>query len=144
MDCPPESELVYSPFRRFSQSEYFAYTGRTNTACWWFIICLLSSADEARKKQFEATSLVMGLVPLTLKDIAWPERRVVVVSRRLRKPVEIIVRALGVVPSICASSHAEKQTTSLTGLYQRVKRMPYMSPVLLVAIIALGLVLTYA
>lgn len=101
-------------------------------------------ADEARKKQFDATSLVMGLLPLTLKDIAWPERRVVLLSRRPRKPVEIIVRALGVVPSIYASSDAEKQTTSSTSLYQRARRMPYMSPMLLVATTALGLVLAYA
>ena len=35
-----------------------------------------------------------GLVPRTLKDIAWPDRRVVVVSRYY---VEVIVRALEVV-----------------------------------------------
>ena len=38
----------------------------------------------------------MGLVPLTLKNIAWPERRVVVVSHEFPRHVDVITRALGV------------------------------------------------
>ncbi|MCJ1263174.1 hypothetical protein MMC22_003044 [Lobaria immixta] len=142
--CPPASELVYSPFRPYSQSEYFTYNQATDNACWWWAICLLSSADEARKQQFAATSLVMGLVPLTLKDIAWPERRVVLVSRHLPKKIEVIIRALGLVPSINTASYAEKQAVSSTSLYQRVQRLSRNRSMLLVAICALGLALTYA
>lgn len=141
--CPAASELVYSPFRPFSQSEYFAYTNRTDNACWWWIICLLSIADEARQKQFDATSLVMGLVPLLLKDIAWPERRLVSVSCHLPKHTEMIVRALGIVPSVDASSSTEKRAISSTSLYRRVKRLSCKCSVLLVAISASSLVLAY-
>lgn len=49
-------------------------------------------------KQFAATALVMGLIPLTLKDIAWPERRLIAISKRQPILVEILVRALGLVP----------------------------------------------
>lgn len=143
--CPPASELVYSPFRPFSRSEYFAYTHATdNEACWWWAICLLSSADEARKQQFTAISLVMGLVPLTLRDIAWPERRVVSVSRHLPNQIEVIIRALGLVPSISTTSYADKQaiaSTSLFGWAQRLSRKRFF---LLVASSTLGLVLGYA
>lgn len=142
--CPPASELVYSPFRPYSQSEYFTYTQATDNACWWWVICLLSGADEARKQQFAATSLVMGLVPLTLKDIAWPERRVVLVSRHLPKQIEVIIRALGLVPSIDTSFYTEKHAISSTSLYKWVQRLSRNSSMILVAICALGLVLTYA
>lgn len=144
VDCPPASELVYSPFRPCSQSKYFAYTKATNNACWWWAICLLSSADEARKQQFAAISLVMGLVPLTLKDIAWPERRVVSVSRQLPRKIEVIIRALGLVPSIDTSSYAERQAMSSTSLYGRVHRLSPTMFMVLVAVSAMGLALTYA
>ena len=142
--CPPQSELVYSPFRPFSQSEYFDYTNNTNNACWWWAICLLSAADEARRQQFAATSLVMGLVPLTLRDIAWPERRVVLVSCHLPIPIEAIIRALGLVPSISIASYAQNDaiaTTSLSSWAYRLSRKRFS---LLVASSALGLSLTYA
>lgn len=142
--CPPASELVYSPFRPFSQSEYFAYTHATDNACWWWAICLLSTADEARKQQFAATSLVMGLVPLTLRDIAWPERRVVSVSRHLPKPIEVIIRALGLVPSINTASYAEKQVIASTSLSGWAQRLSHQRFLLLVASSALGLALAYA
>lgn len=142
--CPPASELVYSPFKPFSQSEYFVYTQHTDNACWWWAICLLSAADEARKQQFAATSLVMGLVPLTLKDIAWPERRIVSVSRNLPKPIELIIRALGLVPSIGKSSYAQKQVNSSTSLYGWAQKLSRKSFMPLVVISALGLVLAYA
>lgn len=138
------SELVYSPFKPYSQSEYFASTNRTDNACWWWVICLLGAADEARKQQFAATSLVMGLVPLTLKDIAWPERRVVLVSRHMPKPVEVIIRALGLVPSIGTSSFAQKQGVSSTSLYRRTQRLSRKNLMLLVSLSTLGLALTYA
>lgn len=42
----------------------------------------------------------MGIIPLTLKDIAWPERRAVPVSKRLPSWMEVFVLALGLVPVI--------------------------------------------
>ena len=101
-------------------------------------------ADEARKQQFAATSLVMGLVPLTLKDVAWPERRIVVVSRQLRKPVEIIVRALGIVPSIGERDFAESGASTSTSLYRKARKTIEKSPMLVVTTCAVGLILTYA
>ena len=144
MTCPSGSEIVYSPFRRLSQADYFACTGKTDNSCWWQIIILLSSADEARKQQFAATSLVMGLVPLTLKDIAWPERRVVLVSRPLRKPVEVVIRALGLVPSVKPAICEGSWTVASTNLYQKARSILHRSPMLLVAICIFGLLLSYA
>ncbi|KAK5194320.1 hypothetical protein LTR99_002821 [Exophiala xenobiotica] len=40
----------------------------------------------------------MGLIPLTLKDIAWPNRRIVFLRKRLGVVREIFVRALGLEP----------------------------------------------
>ena len=142
--CPSDLNLVYSPFKPFSQSVYFACTNRTDNACWWWIIVLLSSADEARKKQFDATSLVMGLIPLTLKGVAWLERRLVRVSRQLPKYVEVVIRALGVVPSIEAPSSPDQQAAVPTGLYKLANNLSYPGSLLFVGISVLGLVLTYA
>ena len=61
---------------------------------------MISQAPEVRKQQFAATSLVMGLVPLILKDIAWPERRLVFVPSPLNVVVEVLVRALGLIPVV--------------------------------------------
>ena len=145
--CPPPSQIVYSPFEHVSQAAYTNYTGRTgNGACWWWAICVFEGADEARKQQFAATSLVMGLVPLTLKDIAWPERRVVVVSRELPRLVEVIIRALGVVPSIVngSTSEAEQQSTSSsTRLYKWTKRLSRKGIVGLIALNVFALAVVY-
>ncbi|KAJ7758302.1 hypothetical protein B0H16DRAFT_1885308 [Mycena metata] len=78
--CPPASRIVYSPFVPVSQSSYRNWTGGTDNGCWWWATCVLAEADEPRKLQFASVALVMGLIPLTLKDLAWPERRVVAVS----------------------------------------------------------------
>lgn len=46
--CPSETNLIYSPFTPFKQTEYTALNNATDNACWWWAICLLSSADAAR------------------------------------------------------------------------------------------------
>jgi hypothetical protein len=56
------------------------------------------ASSESRKQQYGATALVMGLVPLTLKDVAWPHRRVVPVTKPLPAILEVLVRALGADP----------------------------------------------
>ncbi|KAF2177601.1 hypothetical protein K469DRAFT_755037 [Zopfia rhizophila CBS 207.26] len=40
----------------------------------------------------------MGLIPLTLKDIAWPERRIIYLTKTLNPTIEVLVLALGLVP----------------------------------------------
>jgi hypothetical protein len=59
---------------------------------------LFEVAGESRKQQFAATALVMGLIPITIKDIAWPERRLIFVTKRLHWVIELLVLALGLVP----------------------------------------------
>jgi uncharacterized membrane protein len=93
--CPLDTEatLVYSPFK-----PYFTWMHGDVQKCWVIADCLFEAAGESRKQQFAATALVMGLIPLTLKDIAWPERRLIYVTKRLNWIVEVLVLALGLVP----------------------------------------------
>ncbi|KAL6705306.1 hypothetical protein ACN47E_007116 [Coniothyrium glycines] len=95
-----EVTMVYSPFTPYSA--YPSLRGRRQN-CWVAADCVLEAAGESRKQQFAATALVMGLVPLTLRDIAWPERRVVFVTRRLAVGAEIVVLALGLLPVVTGS-----------------------------------------
>ncbi|EEQ84610.1 hypothetical protein RJZ56_002032 [Blastomyces dermatitidis] len=93
--CPPNEDIVYSPFK-----PWFHFYSGSNQLCWITSICALESADEARKQQFGATALIMGLIPLTLKDVAWPERRIALVSAPLPFAAAVIVRALGLEPTV--------------------------------------------
>ncbi|PGH34082.1 hypothetical protein GX50_03138 [[Emmonsia] crescens] len=93
--CPANEEIVYSPFK-----PWFHFYRGSNQLCWITSICALESADEARKQQFGATALIMGLIPLTLKDVAWPERRIALVSAPLPFAAAVIVRALGLEPTV--------------------------------------------
>ncbi|MCJ1240080.1 hypothetical protein MMC14_008080 [Varicellaria rhodocarpa] len=108
--CPNIS--VYSPFTRWPSLflQYPDPTVTANTACWWWADCVLTKADEVRKQQFAATSFVMGLVPLALKDIAWPERRRATVVKGiapLNWTGEVVVRGLGLTP-VAAVAAQEK------------------------------------
>lgn len=67
-------------------------------SCWVVADCLFEAAGESRKQQFSATALVMRLIPPTIKDIAWPERRLIYVTSPIPWPTEILVLALGLVP----------------------------------------------
>ena len=96
--CPPSS--IYSPFKKWPSELLLVPGPDQNTACWYWADCVISQSPEVRKQQFAATSLVMGLVPLILKDIAWPERRLASVASPLNLGVEILVRALGLIPII--------------------------------------------
>jgi uncharacterized membrane protein YciS (DUF1049 family) len=87
--------MVHSPFTPYWKFEKFAHDVQK---CWVATDCLFENAGESRKQQFAATALVMGLIPLTIKDIAWPERRLVFVTKKLDWTVEILVLALGLVP----------------------------------------------
>ncbi|KAL2846940.1 hypothetical protein BJY01DRAFT_247004 [Aspergillus pseudoustus] len=92
--CPDPSEIVYSPFKPWFQFDY----GPAGGDCWTGAICTLGQADAARNQQFAATALVMGILPIILRDIAWPERRAVLISSQLPPLVELLVRALGLDP----------------------------------------------
>jgi hypothetical protein len=73
--CPENVEaiMVYSPFRPYWRFSKFAGDIQK---CWVATDCLFEAASESRKQQFAATAFIMGLIPLTLRDIAWPERRI--------------------------------------------------------------------
>lgn len=96
--CPDdvESSMVFSPFKPYF---YWPMFQGDVQKCWVAADCLFEAAGESRKQQFAATALVMGLIPLTLKDIAWPERRIIHVTNRLNIFIEIVVLALGLVPT---------------------------------------------
>lgn len=94
------NQSVYSPFKKWPASLLEAAGPTENLACWYWAECVISKANEVRKAQFAATSFVLGVVPLILKDIDWPERRLVFVPSPLNLIIEVIVRALGVVPIV--------------------------------------------
>ena len=112
--CPPSS--VYSPFKKWPPSLLQIPGPTENSACWYWAECILDQAQEVRKSQFTATSFVMGLVPLILKDIAWPERRQVLVPTSLNVVIEVLVRALGLVPIV---RHDAKQVHIIHGFSKR-------------------------
>jgi hypothetical protein len=95
-ECPDASVIVYSPFKPWFKFDY----GPEGGDCWSAAICTLGQADAARNQQFAATALVMGLLPIFFRDIAWPEKRVVLVSRPLPALAEVLVRALGLEPVV--------------------------------------------
>jgi hypothetical protein len=98
--CPYKSHyendkyLVFSPFKPYWK---FASPRDTAQYCWVISDCLFEAAGENRKQQFAAVALVMGLIPPTLRDIAWPARRLVHVTRELPWWAETLVLSLGLV-----------------------------------------------
>ncbi|PGH08999.1 hypothetical protein AJ79_05794 [Helicocarpus griseus UAMH5409] len=114
-ECPPVEDIVYSPFK-----PWFHFYSGSNQLCWITAMCTLAPADEARKQQFGATALIMGLIPLTLKDIAWPERRIALVSAPLPFAAAVIVRALGLeptVPSDLDATHVQRYMHWMRGMW---------------------------
>lgn len=71
-----------------------------NRACWWYADCIYRTLPETAKQQYAAVSIVMALIPLMLKDIAWPEKRIVRVTKEKPFFTQIVVRALGLKPVI--------------------------------------------
>ena len=94
------SSDIYSPFTKWPRNLLLINGPTENTACWWWADCVFNNSPEVRKQQSAAVSLVMGLVPLILKDIAWPEHRVGLVSSPLNVVLEVLVRALGLIPVV--------------------------------------------
>lgn len=95
-----EGGVAFSPFTKWPQELLLVDRVTSNSACWYWADCAFDDAPKVRKQQFAATSLVIGLVPLTLKDIAWPERRLVAIASPLNWSVEVLVRALGLIPVV--------------------------------------------
>ena len=85
-----------------------------NRACWWYADCIYGLSAETRKQQHSAVAIVMAIIPLILKDIAWPHRRNVLNSRKNQWAIEIIVRALGLNP-IVSEDQAEIREERLIG-----------------------------
>lgn len=71
-----------------------------NMACWYYADCIFNLIPETRKQQYAATSLVMGFIPLMLKDVAWPHRRIAYAPRLQVWHVEIPVSGLGRNPAV--------------------------------------------
>ncbi|KAH9871124.1 hypothetical protein J1614_006698 [Plenodomus biglobosus] len=97
--CPYETlydidaHMVFSPFK-----PYWKFPNRKPRDCWVVSDCIFEAAGESRKLQFAATALVMGLIPLAIKDIAWPARRLVFVTKSLPWAIEALVLSLGLIP----------------------------------------------
>lgn len=106
--CPKKEYIVYSPFRPYF-TFYVVPNKLTDEQCWPCMICLLEQADEARKLQFASTALIMGLIPLVLKDIAWPERRKLFVTHQPSWTTEIYMRMVGLEPWPTKSLHLTRQ-----------------------------------
>ena len=97
--CPfadDPDRLIYSPF-----TAYFSHWPTSDVQrCWEWASCTLALADPSRAQQFGAVALVMGLIPLTNKDIAWPARRQIPLGERPHPVLELLIRALGLEPVV--------------------------------------------
>lgn len=91
----------------------------------------------------------MGLIPLTLRDIAWPEKRMIPVSKRPTFIVEMLVLALGLQPIVFrkggngdedARDVAEKSSIFARWAWELKRR----TVVLLVALTTVLLLVCYA
>lgn len=115
--------MVYSPFRPYFH--WSRYKGNVQN-CWVAADCVFEAAGESRKQQFAAVALVMGLLPLTLRDVAWPARRIVHVTKRTRRLnwlVEVLVLALGLVPVETNSARQKsKDENSIIKAFWRMRK----------------------
>ena len=143
--CPDNVEaiMVYSPFKPYWK--YPKFSGDMQK-CWVATDCLLSAAGESRNQQFAATALIMGLIPLMLKDIAWPERRIVHISNPLSWCSKVLVLALGLVPLPAeegAISETRRRSEESNGLAKYAWRLNKSVINLLVVFLAAVLITCY-
>ena len=118
-ECPRPEDIVYSPFTRYSDFG-------PGQNCWGIIICVFGRADEARKQQLSAVALIMGFLPLLMKDLTWPHRNELFVSRRpCPWPLDVFVRAMGLVPFATGS---ERETRRLSQQSSAVARWAWKQP----------------
>lgn len=71
-----------------------------NMACWWYADCIFDNVASTSQQQYSGIAIVMGLFPIFLKDIAWPDRRLVQIRKEKHWVIEILVRALGLIPVV--------------------------------------------
>src|SRR5215471_18939077 len=95
--CPPQQELFYSPFKAYFSPPFTPYFTNDTYYCWHYASCFFSVSTEPAKQQFAATALVMGFIPLTLKDFPWKREDPVFVLKESSWWLDILVRALGAV-----------------------------------------------
>jgi hypothetical protein len=107
-----DAHMVYSPFKPFWK---FTRANANTPNCWLVSDCLFEAAGESRKQQFAATALVMGLIPLTIKDIAWPARRIIFVTLDLPWWAEILVLSLGLVPMKTGNQKVTRRRSCQSG-----------------------------
>jgi hypothetical protein len=95
--CPDGigNRMIYSPFKPYFKFDMFS---NDTQKCEIVPDCLFEAAGESRKQLFATTALVMGVIPLAIKDIVSPARRLILVTRQLHWIVEILVLAFGLVP----------------------------------------------
>jgi hypothetical protein len=143
-ECPATSDfntLIYSPFKPYF---WWPMWQGDRQNCWAAADCLFEAAGESRKQQFAATALIMGLIPLTLKDIAWPEQRIVHVTKRLPWIVEVFVLALGLVPQETEDEGTTEDKVKEENLLARaVWKHKTWTIVLYIALSALGVFASY-
>ncbi|KAH0556839.1 hypothetical protein GP486_005373 [Trichoglossum hirsutum] len=97
--CPPWQTLVYSPFTPYFSPSFLPYLPPSDpNRCWDYSSCFFIATSEPGKQQFAATALVMGFIPLTLKDFPWKRENPLFVSKEPSWWLDILVRALGVIP----------------------------------------------
>ncbi len=135
---------IYSPFRKWPR-DFLLINGPTeNTACWWWADCVLNNSPEVRKQQFAATSLVMGLVPLILKDIAWPEQKIGLVSSPLNMILEVLVRALGLIPVVKNDARSVLPPTNSLQVWSGITTRVLLTLAVLVGYAALAVMELYS
>ncbi|KAF2015794.1 hypothetical protein BU24DRAFT_422107 [Aaosphaeria arxii CBS 175.79] len=142
--CPPNTEgtMVYSPFKPYFHWPKFRGDVQK---CWVAADCLMEAAGESRKQQFASTALVMGLIPLTLKDIAWPERRIMHVTKELKPSIEILVLALGLVPVETGNKALTRRQSAQTNMIAKAAfRAGRGSTIFWVVVCSLLVVASYA
>ena len=138
------SSDIYSPFKKWPH-DFLLINGPTeNTACWWWADCVLNNSPEVRKQQFAATSLVMGLVPLILKDIAWPEQKIGLVSSPLNMILEVLVRALGLIPVVKNDARSVLPPTNSLQVWSGITTRVLLTLAVLVGYAALAVMELYS
>jgi hypothetical protein len=108
-----DKQMVFSPFKPYWE---FNKEPVGVQYCWVVSDCLFEATGESRKQQFAATALVMGLIALTLRDIAWPARRLVFVTNNLPWFVEVLVLSLGLVPMKTGNTKTTRRRSSHSDL----------------------------
>lgn len=143
--CPDNVEVIilHSPFKPYWRFPKFAGDMQKMLVDYRLPF---EAAGQSRKQQFAATAFITDLIPLTLKDIAWPERRNVHVSTPLPRFTEVLVLALGLIPLPAEkgdSLETNQTSKESSGLAKDAWRQEKLTIHVFVALLASLLVLSY-